>query len=177
MNGSYFYILSIDGGGIRGIFPAHILKCIQNRFEIKLLDYFKMIAGTSTGSIIAAAIVCGVDLEKVVNLYKKHGNSIFLKNKSFVPKRFDSACQSRYDKNNLFSLLEDVFGNIKLGEIPTPLLIPATDIGNGGVHVFKSGYSKEFVRDKDVILRDAVIASCSAPTYFDPTKGSRIPAC
>ncbi|MBU0769679.1 MAG: patatin-like phospholipase family protein, partial [Proteobacteria bacterium] len=65
---------------------------------------------------------------------------------------------------------ENIFKDIKLGEITTPLLLPATDIGNGGVHVFKSGYSKDFTRDKEVLLRDAVLASCSAPTYFNPIK-------
>ena len=48
--------------------------------------------------------------------------------------------------------------------------MPATDIGNGGVHVFKSKYSDVFVRDPKVFVRDAILASCSAPTYFDPTK-------
>jgi hypothetical protein len=51
----------------------------------------------------------------------------------------------------------------------TRLMIPATDIGNGQVFVFKSSYLEEFVRDKDIRIADAVLASCSAPTYFNPT--------
>lgn len=51
-----------------------------------------------------------------------------------------------------------------------PLILPATDIGNGGVHVFKSNYSKDFVRDHNIYVWEAVLASCSAPTFFDPVK-------
>ncbi len=63
-----------------------------------------------------------------------------------------------------------MFGDTKLGVIDTPLLLPATDIGSGGVHVFKSTYSKDFNRDKHVLLREAILASCSTPTFFDPSK-------
>lgn len=66
--------------------------------------------------------------------------------------------------------LKEVFGDKTLGDINHPLIIPSTDVGNGGVHVFKSSYSKDFTRDKSVLLRDAVLASCSAPTFFDPSK-------
>jgi predicted acylesterase/phospholipase RssA len=77
---------------------------------------------------------------------------------------------SLYEANALHNLLHEIFGEVKLGEIETPLLLPATDIGSGGVHVFKSGYSADFTRDTNVLLKDAILASCSAPTFFDPTK-------
>jgi hypothetical protein len=163
-------VLSIDGGGIRGVFPAHILNCLQQRLGIKPIDHFGMIAGTSTGSIVAGAIACDIELEKVITLYRKNGKSIFPRKKFWNFPQLESAFQSRYEKNSLASVLLEVFGDVKLGQIAIPLLIPATDIGNGSVHVFKSGYSRDFTRDKEVLLRDAVIASCSAPTYFDPTK-------
>ena len=59
MSAEPFYILAIDGGGIRGVFPAHILKCIQSRLKVSLLRKFGMISGTSTGSIVAAAVALG----------------------------------------------------------------------------------------------------------------------
>ena len=55
-----------------------------------------------------------------------------------------------------------------LGEVPVPLIVPSVDIGNGCVHIFKSKYADGFVRDPDAKVSDAVLASCSAPTYFDP---------
>ena len=61
-----------------------------------------------------------------------------------------------------------MFQDKTLGEIDVPLVLPSVDIGNGCVHVFKSQYHGEFVRDQNVRVSDAVLASCSAPTYFDP---------
>ena len=72
-----FLILSIDGGGIRGIFPAHILSCISDRLGIKIREQFDMITGTSTGSIIAAAIACNIEPYQISELYRQHSSKIF----------------------------------------------------------------------------------------------------
>jgi len=166
-----FRILSIDGGGIRGIFPAHILQCIQDRLGINVYENFDMIAGTSTGSIIAAGIACQKQPSEIASLYKKHGAEIFgQKIKSWWPSRVKQGVHSKYENDNLKTVLNSEFGDTKLGDIEKPLLIPATDIGHGGVHVFKSSYSKSFTRDKNVAVKQAVLASCSAPAFFDPAK-------
>jgi patatin-like phospholipase/acyl hydrolase len=170
MDKKVFKILSIDGGGIRGVFPAHILKCMSERLGIRISEHFDMISGTSTGSIIAAAVVCRVNPTEIVNMYKEHGRAIFTKKKTWWPPFIRFAFRSLYDSAYLSKVLSEFFGDIKLGEISTPLLLPATDIGCGGVHVFKSHYSQDFTRDKYVLVRDAVVASCSAPIYFDPKR-------
>lgn len=170
MNDDVFRILSIDGGGIRGAFPAHILSCIKHRLGVSVEDHFDMIAGTSTGSIVAAAVAVKIDPDKVVALYREHGPSIFSRKKSFLPAKYQPGIESIYKNENLKAVLQEIFGDIRLGEIPKPLLIPATDVGNGGVHVFKSAYQKDYHRDGKVPLHQAVLASCSAPTYFNPTK-------
>ena len=166
-----FKILSVDGGGIRGIFPAHILQCVQERLGIDVFDYFDMIAGTSTGSIIAAGIACQKQPLELVSLYRKHGAEIFgQKTKSWWPSLVKQGMHSKYENKNLKTVLRNEFGDAKLGDIEKPLLIPTTDIGNGGVHVFKSSYSNSFTRDKNVAVMQAVLASCSAPAFFNPTK-------
>jgi len=170
MEKQHFKILAVDGGGIRGVFPAHILCCIKQRLDIDVSKQFNMIAGTSTGSIIAAAIACRIDPAEIVSLYREYGKNIFSRKRFWGPKKFESALRSLYDHDVLITALKKVFGDIRLGDIPLPLLIPATDIGNGCVHVFKSGYSKNFYRDKNVLLYEAILASCSAPTFFNPVK-------
>ncbi len=166
-----FKILSIDGGGIRGIYPAHILQCVQERLGINVFDQFDMIAGTSTGSIIAAGIACQKQPSEIVALYRKNGSEIFgQKVKSLWPSIFKQGAHSKYENKNLKKVLDDEFGDTKLGDIKKPLLIPATDIGHGGVHVFKSSYSRSFTRDTNVAVKHAVLASCSAPAFFDPVK-------
>jgi len=159
-----FKILAIDGGGFRGAYSAHLLKRIEAQFGVDWRKDFDLLAGTSTGSIIAAGLALGKSASEVLDTYNQHGSEIF--RKPLVPRC--GLFVSKYPKSSLRSVLDGFFGDVKLGEIDTPLIIPATDIGNGCVHVFKSAYDEEFVRDSEVRVADAVLASCSAPTYFPP---------
>lgn len=170
-----FKVLSIDGGGIRGIYSAHILKRIEDEFNIKLKDHFDLISGTSTGAIIAGSIACDIDLGEVVSLYKHHGKDIFPKSwicKIPLLRKLGnlSLTSSKYDKKYLKKILDEKFKNVKLGEVDKPLIIPSSDIANGKVFVFKSQYDKDFVRDKHTRVADAILCSCSAPTYFNPSE-------
>ncbi len=170
--GKLFNILSIDGGGIRGVYPAYILKCIEERLNIKLNNAFDMITGTSTGAILAGGVAIGIPANHLLKMYSKHGASIFKRKPYWGIKKelTQPMFQSIYDNKYLYNVLGEQFGDICLWQISKPLILPATDIGNGCVHVFKSGYSEDFTRDTDVKLKDAIMASCSAPTYFDPHK-------
>lgn len=159
-------VLAIDGGGIRGIYASHVLDRIQNAFGTEFHRDFDLIAGTSTGSIIAAALAFEIPISDVTKLYREQGPLIF------SPRRwsFGGALFPRYTSDPLRSALNDVFQDATLSDAKTKLIIPATDIGNGGVHVFKSAYDESFVRDCDVKVVDAVVASCSAPSYFAPAR-------
>lgn len=165
-----FKILAIDGGGIRGVVPAHIIQLMNSKFGVTPAKHFDLIAGTSTGAIIAAALACEIEPSTIIDLYKKNGARIFRKKKSLWPSALKQAVHSLYDQEELSKLLVEVFGDRKLGDLKKPLLLPSTNIGDGCVHVFKSGYSNKFLRDRDVLIREAVLASCAAPTYFDPKK-------
>ncbi len=131
-----------------------------------------MIAGTSTGSIIAAGVATSVPAADMVAMYKDHGAEIFRKKRFLLPgeklKGVQPMFDSVYDAQYLENVLTGVFQDKWLGDIKKPLLLPSTDISNGCVHVLKSGYSSDFNRDNNVLVKDAVLASCSAPTYFDP---------
>lgn len=162
-----FNILSIDGGGLRGVYPAHLLLRIQKELDLNYQEYFDLVIGTSTGSIIAAAITCNIDLNKIIKMYEEYGPKIFPDNGKFgiFSSKFSEG------KKILCDELENVLGEIRFKDIKTPsLIIPSTNICEGKVFVFKSKYSSEFVRDPEILVRDAVLASCSAPTYFDPTR-------
>jgi patatin-like phospholipase/acyl hydrolase len=165
-----FRILSIDGGGFRGVYSAHLLNCIESKLNIRLLDTFDLIAGTSTGSIIAAGIACGIPVSEILQLYKDHGRRIFRRRMHARLPLISGLFASKYKNKYLKKVLSATFEENKLGDLSKPLIIPSTDIGNGCVHVFKSKYADGFVRDPEVFVRDAVLASCSAPTYFDPYK-------
>jgi len=161
-----FFILSIDGGGFRGAFAAHVLRRIEEELKVTWQSASGMFAGTSTGSILAAGLASGMSAETLAGFYETHGKAIF---KPRVRSRLDflKVLTSRYSSDTLRQILEQEFGDTTLGQVQVPLLMPSVDIGNGCVHVFKSRYA-DFVRDSGVRLSDAVLASCSAPTYFDP---------
>lgn len=164
-NQQSFRILAIDGGGIRGIYAAHILKKTGKELNVDFTQEFDLIAGTSTGSIIAAALAVGVPLDRVCSLYEDTGHIIFSRKSPL-----GGLLSSKYGKSALQNELREVFGERTLAEASTRLLIPSTDIANGTFHVFKSPYCDDFVRDKNVKIVDAVLASCSAPLYFDPQR-------
>ncbi len=144
-------ILAIDGGGIRGIYPAYILQRIQEEFDIKYSQYFDLIVGTSTGSIIAAALATDYPITDIVGLYEKRGKKIF-KRKLLG---WDGIFASRYSSKSIRKELVHAFGEKTLSDTKTRLIIPTTDIGNGCVHVVKSNYDPTFVRDPKRKIVDA----------------------
>ena len=170
-----FRILCLDGGGIRGLYSAQMLKRIKKDCNIDFYNDFDLIVGTSTGSILAGSIVKQIDIEKVIALYVNEGKNIF-------KKRWLSRIglfASKYNPNPLKEQLKVIFENTTLGDIEKPLLINATDIGNSTQFVFKTtfngqqdsnGNTKELVRDKEILLSDAILASSSAPIFFPPHK-------
>jgi patatin-like phospholipase/acyl hydrolase len=158
-------ILTIDGGGIRGYFSSYLLERIQQEIGVSFSEYFDLIAGTSTGSIIAAALAIDYPITEVTKIYKEKGKDIFKPQKF----NFGGIWKAKYSKSCLIDELDKVFGEKTLSNTNTKLLIPAIDLVNSQVHVFKSNYLEEFVRDVNIPIKDAVLASCSAPTYFEPT--------
>ena len=172
-----FKILSLDGGGARGIFPARVLNLIEKKLGIDIHNTFDLIVGTSTGSIVAASVAIKYDLSKLVKGYEHYAPQIF-KKPSFPLNivKWKGLYRSKYDSRRLEDFLHSEFGEIKLGDIKSPLIINATNVSTGKVHVFKSKYQQhqrdqsQYIRDGGVPLYKAVLASCSAPVYFDPVK-------
>jgi uncharacterized protein len=137
--GGDFRILAIDGGGIKGILPAAILAECERRFLRggSAVGYFDLIAGTSTGGIIALGLGAGMRAEEVLQIYLRHGASIFPQ--PWIPpvpfgRQLRSVYQFardlavyRYDREPLERALRDCFGNRTLGSVEQRLNIPAFD--------------------------------------------------
>jgi hypothetical protein len=168
-----FRILCLDGGGIRGLYSAQLLKRIQDDCGVNFYNDFDLIVGTSTGSILAGSIVQNINIDKVISLYKDEGKNIF--KKSLFPSI--GLFGSKYSSESLKEQLKAIFGDTVLEKISKPLLICATDISNSKHIVFKTTFNgqkdsngnlKELVRDKNIALYDAILASSSAPIFFPP---------
>ena len=182
-----FQILSLIGGGIRGAFVTSYLKELEQKLGRPIADCFDLIAGTSTGGIVAAGLAYGMSAEKMHQFYVDHGASIFTKRQPYRAKgiyRFlfppvnwifkkrtggdlDSAFRSRYCPHALQSAFDEGFGEKTLGDIQcTRLIMPAFNLTKGEPHVFRSQHLPKAVHDKDIKIADAVVATTAAPTYF-----------
>lgn len=169
VNDETFHILSLDGGGTRGIYSAQVLANLETRICTPIRDNFHLIAGTSTGAIVAGAAATGIPLEEVVELFEQKALHIFPSNRLR-----QGIFRSRYSQKPLEEIIRSCLPDITLGEISTPLIITGSNIATGGVHVFKSRYladlGEPYVRDDKISLVEAILASCAAPTYFDPVQ-------
>ncbi|HFS67513.1 MAG TPA: patatin [Bacteroidetes bacterium] len=170
-----FRILTLDGGGIRGLYSAQMLKNIEEKCGVDFYNDFDLIVGTSTGSILAGAIVQKIGLDKVVSLYQDEGKNIFKKRWYAKIGLF----RSRYNPKSFEKVLKSIFEKTTFGDIKKPLLINATNIGDSSQFVFKTTFNgqkdgnnnkKVLVRDADIALSDAILASSSAPIFFPPHK-------
>ena len=162
-----FHILALDGGGARGIYPAQVLANVEREFQTRIGECFDLIVGTSTGSIISGAAAVGIPMAEIVRLFKEEAPRVFGK------KRIGAFFfRSKYSRLPLEQVIKECVPDITLGQIAKPLMITGSDISTGGVHVFKSRYLEDlqapYVRDSQVLLSDAILSSCAAPTFFDP---------
>lgn len=155
-------ILCIDGGGIRGVFAIAVLQAIEDNYEKPIADYFDVISGTSTGSIIAASISMKIPMKKVLENYKKFGRKIFVRQAKVG--LFKSVYSDRY----LRRYLKKAFKSTKLSDVEKPILIPAVDVTHGRPYIHRSVYKVGERDDLSIELWDAVLSSCSAPVYFPP---------
>ncbi|WP_264735462.1 patatin-like phospholipase family protein [Wolbachia endosymbiont (group A) of Rhinocyllus conicus] len=164
------YILSVDGGGIRGIIPAIILAEIEKRTRKRVAEIFHLMAGTSTGGIVIAGL-CKKDKQgnpqysanDLVELYQKYGSYIF--KSSFLRRSIFSWLNcAQYPHKNIEFVLDKYFGDDTLQNTLNNVLIASYDVHNNCPFFFKS-----WREDRNFIkLKDALRATTAAPTYFVP---------
>lgn len=172
-----FRILSIDGGGIRGIFPATFLAYLENSYldGVSITQYFDLIAGTSTGGIIALGLAAGLRADDLRRLYVERGDEIFppcsdtfagrIKHKY---RHFSKYIIYRYDINALKSILVENFGELTLASAQTRLCIPSFDGRCGEVYIFKTPHHPDFHLDACESMTKVALATSVAPTFFQP---------
>lgn len=168
MSSNTFKILSIDGGGIKGLYSAVILADFEEKYG-SIYKHFDLICGTSTGGIIALGLASGVPAKDIVDLYKYKGKQIF-PSANIISKSFNTFKQalvkSKYSEKALKEELREVFGEKKVKDCLTNVLIPTSNITKGTPCVIKSDHSKELGRDGNHLLVDVALATSAAPTYF-----------
>ena len=169
-------ILSIDGGGIRGIIPAIVLTEIEKRTGRPVSQLFDLVAGTSTGGILALGLTIpktkGAPLytaQNLVEMYEREGRRIF--SRSLLRKLFacDNLTWKKYSSTGIEQVLLEYFGDSRLRDAATEVLITSYEIERRFPFFFKSCHARERL-DYDFPARQIARATSAAPTYFEPMK-------
>ncbi|MCU0551662.1 MAG: patatin-like phospholipase family protein [Leptolyngbya sp. Prado105] len=166
-------ILSIDGGGIRGIIPALVLAEIERITGKPISEIFDLVAGTSTGGILALAF--GKDngqgnpkysAKDLVELYEQEGNKIFPRSLWQDINTVGGLADEKYSRQGIDAVLASYFGNDLLGSCLTHTVVTAYDIEQRKPLFLKSWRAEH----QSVKILDAARATSAAPTYFEPVQ-------
>ena len=178
---AYFRILSIDGGGIRGIIPGQILLVLENKLrdrtrnpESRLVDYFDLIAGTGTGGIMACAYLSPIKPQlrtprfsaaQVVDIYLKFGARVFEDTLDHRILTMGGLLDEKYTSSGLERVLRDYFDDLQVSHLLKPSLITSYDITKRQAHFFT-----QHTADKpasDFYVRDVARATSASPSFFE----------
>lgn len=169
-----FRVLALDGGGIRGAFSAAVLAAFDEDLRRDhpdgpaLVDHFDLVTGTSTGGLLALGLGLGLPASELVDFYRRDGSTIFPLT-GLVERITGTVRQlfsTKYGSDDLRGALTRVFGQRRLGESSARLVIPAYDLTNGRVFVFKTAHHDRFRYDIDATAVDIGLCTAAAPTYF-----------
>lgn len=167
-------ILSIDGGGVRGIIPAVVLEKLEQDLQRPIHEVFDFVTGSSTGGILAISLTTANPNHQalhtpteMVNLYITESKTIFSSSTSHFLRNLGGLIGPRYESLGLQGLLEKSLGTARLSQALVPLLITGYHIeGESGIEFFSED-AKAFSLDKDCLIKDVAMATAAAPAYFD----------
>ncbi len=170
-----FKILSIDGGGIRGIIPAMVLAAIEEKTGKKISEIFDLIVGTSTGGILTLGLtlpqeegstVPKLSAKDIVAIYENRGHEIF---KGRFWSKFRGLFTSSYAKRGLEKIAKETFQEARLSDVIKPVIVTSYDAQRIGTYYFNSREVLDPDKDEEnFLLRDIIRATSAAPTYFVP---------
>lgn len=168
-------ILAIDGGGIRGIIPAVMLAEIERQLGLPICKIFDVVTGTSTGGILALGLCLPrlgskniplYSAADIANHYINQGPIIFKKSLLQHIKEWILG-GSQYSNSGIDSSLDFIFGEAKIGQASTNVMIPTYDLEKRVPHFFKSWDKSQ---DEQCLMKEIARATSAAPTYFTPTR-------
>lgn len=174
-------ILALDGGGIKGVFAASFLEVVESATGKRIADHFDLVAGTSTGGIIALGLGLGMSANEIVEFYVNHGPRIFDQHdhgmakgpfKTWMAKarglkrRGRQLVWPKYEPDTLREALTTAFGSKSLGDSTIRLIIPAYHGDKDDLYVFKTRHHPRLQVDWRERAVHVALATAAAPTYF-----------
>jgi len=159
-----FKILSIDGGGIKGLYSSTILEELERTYECSISDYFDMICGTSTGGLIALGLSLKIPAETISKFYIEKGPKIFPR-RPIINTIRQIAWRGKFSNKALISSVCEIFGDKVIGDSNNLLCIPSYSLTDSRPYIFKCDHS-DLCRDKNTKYVDVALATSAAPTYL-----------
>jgi patatin-like phospholipase/acyl hydrolase len=165
--GRNFRILALDGGGLRGTFTAAVLAkwddMIKSGGSNNLVAHFDLVAGTSTGAILAIGLGLGLTPLEILTFYRNEGPNIFPKDR-----KLRHWLKSKHEDTTLRQVLQKIFGDKKLSyDSCCRLVIPTVRANHGEAEAIVTAHSPDRTAFQDITAVKAALASSAAPTYFD----------
>jgi uncharacterized protein len=176
MNNQRLQLLSLTGGGYRGLFTASVLAALEAQARRPIGRSFELTAGTSIGGLLALAVAFERPMQSVVDLFSQMGPNVFPPAPRAPFRRTlklltQQAWRPTFDAGNLRVAVLQLFDkDIKLGDALHPVLIPAVNLTQGQPQVFKTPHHASFLRDRNLSVVDIAMATSAAPTFFAPAR-------
>jgi patatin-like phospholipase/acyl hydrolase len=167
-----YRIITFDGGGVRGVYTARLLERILTEVP-GLIEKTHLLAGTSTGGIVALGLASGFSATRLVSLYRDNATRIF--DSSWLHELADlhGLSGSEYDNSNLIAILKGEFGSTRLGQLGKKVLVPSFQLDNQDPQAGKRMWKPKFFHnfpgpdsDGDELVVDVAIRTSAAPVYF-----------
>lgn len=166
-------VLSLDGGGIRGIIPALVIAHLERKTGKPACELFDLIVGTSTGGILALGLALQDEegrpllaAKRMVALYERHGGEIFEQSLWRKLRTVGGIFEEAYSHRALEAVLEHYFGHRRLSDCGVPAMVTSYDIQNRRTVFMKSWHAEH----AGLLCSDAARATSAAPTYFEPAQ-------
>ena len=173
----YPVLLSLDGGGTRGIIEAYVLSQLEKYTGKKIYELFHLVVGTSTGGIIGAGLTVPApgktepySAQELVTFFDEKASVIFPHPTNMLSRmwnRMRGLTNAAYNPSGLINTLQSYFGDRKLSESIKPLVLTSVDLTDNGLFLLRS-YSTQISPLLDFRVADACLATSAAPSYFPP---------
>lgn len=163
-----YYVLSLDGGGVRGVFSAQLLAMLEEEFHF--LQKVDLFVGTSTGSILACALAHGISPREIVEFYRRNAKEIFKEKEGIYGYFF---MQSKYDSSNFKKILEGIFHDeMRLKDLSKKVICVSFELRNPVYDSWTPALIDNFdPQNAKIKVVDAILRSTAAPTYFPSYQG------
>ena len=152
-----------------GTFPAAVLAGLESKVGAPIGQFFDLIAGTSTGGILAISLAMGIPAHKLLELYQRLGPQVLSQDRGKFRRLFRTISRTykpKYNHVELRTALSTTLGDKRIGDADTRLVIPAWNPVARQVHIYKTAHDKRLTTDYKCLAIDAALATASAPSYF-----------